>query len=365
MTKYELLKEKFDKLTKKILEDNKQILIDSFVEYYGEEYRNIIEKRYNEITFVYYIDWEYTIFAIKEFISHQEDKTKYQDFYDFYECYEQELKLSENKLNQEDKLPDNFIGTTNSTILLNNEINMHLHFVLKNPESRNFHRGDINHMDRIISFPLLILSEKSIIHEINHTITRDDIAYIEKEENNRIDIEKIGLEINGSEGHKKERLIEELNNDKASYEITEIFKRKGGNLSSICFNIPFDSAYRHNFYLINDFYHSFKKYIKAARISENKNTLIRRIGKDNYNELIELINTYYTTDINLIEKKKEQSQEKLKEIINKMKLEEQTSTNITSQQLSEYYKQLENNGYHVRILNEIDNENNEDQIRKR
>lgn len=42
---------------KKILDSEAEILIDSFLEYYGEKFRYIIEKWYNEITFIYYIDW--------------------------------------------------------------------------------------------------------------------------------------------------------------------------------------------------------------------------------------------------------------------------------------------------------------------
>lgn len=54
----EELKDKYDEIVEQTLARNKSILIESFVEYYGEEYREIIERRYNEIVFVYYIDWE-------------------------------------------------------------------------------------------------------------------------------------------------------------------------------------------------------------------------------------------------------------------------------------------------------------------
>jgi len=39
------------------------LIIDSFVEYYGEEYRKIITERFNNISFLYYIN-DFTIFYI-------------------------------------------------------------------------------------------------------------------------------------------------------------------------------------------------------------------------------------------------------------------------------------------------------------
>lgn len=80
MSKFEKLKLKYDNLIKGTLENNKKILIESFVEYYGEEYRTIIEKRYNEITFVYYVDWKTIDLVVKRFIPQVENPNEYEEF---------------------------------------------------------------------------------------------------------------------------------------------------------------------------------------------------------------------------------------------------------------------------------------------
>ena len=47
----------------KDISNNSQKLIDSFVDYYGEQYREVITEKYNNIVFVYYIS-NFLIFYI-------------------------------------------------------------------------------------------------------------------------------------------------------------------------------------------------------------------------------------------------------------------------------------------------------------
>ena len=54
---YQKLKKKYEKLYNDTIEENKDILIESFVEYYGEQHRDEIISRFNEIVFVYFINW--------------------------------------------------------------------------------------------------------------------------------------------------------------------------------------------------------------------------------------------------------------------------------------------------------------------
>ncbi|MEG1648037.1 MAG: hypothetical protein RR325_04665, partial [Bacilli bacterium] len=55
MNKLDQLKQQYSEEINKSLKLNKSKIIDSFVEYYGEEYRDIIEKRYDEIVYTYFI----------------------------------------------------------------------------------------------------------------------------------------------------------------------------------------------------------------------------------------------------------------------------------------------------------------------
>lgn len=115
MTKYDKLKKKYDNLIRHSLEKNKRILIESFVEYYGEEFRYLIEKRYNEITFIYYIDWN---MVINEFLPKIDNTDKYVDFINFSNSRKKTL-LSEllKKVQRPIKLPDNLIGMIDTSII--------------------------------------------------------------------------------------------------------------------------------------------------------------------------------------------------------------------------------------------------------
>ena len=88
MSKFKKLKIKYDNSIKETLNSNKDILIESFVEYYGEEYRNKIEKRYNEITFVYYVDWETIDLAVEFFIPQAENPDEYLEFVELFNSKE-------------------------------------------------------------------------------------------------------------------------------------------------------------------------------------------------------------------------------------------------------------------------------------
>lgn len=65
--------------TKKIngrFKKNKNIILDSFIEFYGEEYRSIITDRLNDISFLYYIN-DFTIFYLVDNLKNENnDKFK-------------------------------------------------------------------------------------------------------------------------------------------------------------------------------------------------------------------------------------------------------------------------------------------------
>lgn len=361
MKKYEKLKNKYDNLVKQTLEKNKQLLIDSFVEYYGEEYRRIIEKKYNEITFVYYIDWKSIDVVVKEFIPDVEDPNKYIDFINFEHCKNSKESFFSRLLKSFKKhvdLPSNLIGITNLEVLNNNYIKNKIFSCLKISNACSFTYGSAAHMDRIIAFQILSLTESTIIHEINHALTRDNMAYMYEENRALHTIAKTGLSIDVKGNNSGERNIEELINEKASREITKIFKQKGGDLSPFCYSIPFMYPYESNFYLVDEFYEKFKKYIKVARISDNKNALVNRVGKDNYEMLVELVNFYYSDDLSHVEKNMEEASQKVKSIIEKMEYTETNSSDISKEQLKELYNQLKAEGYNVRVLNNSSEESN-------
>lgn len=354
MKKYNELKKKYDDLIKQSLEKNKKILIESFVEYYGEEFRYIIEKRYDEITFIYYIDWSMIDFVINNFIPQVNDKAKYADFINFSNCRKKSLlsKIFKSQKKQ-NNLPDNLIGMTNPSIVNDDYIVTWLFASLRksNPRSFNYRSGE--NIERLVCFQILTLSEDVIIHEINHAITHDDIAYISEDNALIAPVSKAGLSIKVNYQHKDEKIIEELLNEKESVEIEKIFKSKGGDFSDFCLNIPLIvSIYKYNFYLIDDFYTHFKKYIKIARIGNDKNTLISRVEKKEYEEFVKLVNKYYTVDMSQIESHKKSSLPIIRKLVEKMNKNIESSHTYSKDETNAYLEQLLKAGYNLRMIND-------------
>lgn len=361
MSKYEKLKKKYAELIPQELEKNKTILIESFVEYYGENYRSIIQKRYNEITFVYYIDWETVNVIVNDFIPKVENKERYQDFVRFFDDHRKKdnfwKKLCKRNTSQSD-LPDNLIGITNKEILNKGEIKSRVLKAIKGPQPSSDGYGSSKHMDRIVSFQILSLGPESIVHEINHAITGDALALVV--DNNQFigTISKTGLSIDVCSQNKGERCIEELLNEKASFDITQIFKRRGGDLSSLCLGVPLFYPYEENFYLVNKFYEQFKDYIKVARISENKNELVSRVGRKEYEKYVDLINAYYSEDSSTIKENKGKALPIVESLVDQMRIESQGDSYLSSDDINTYYEQLIQNGYNVRGLNNEENDIN-------
>ncbi len=354
MTKYDKLKEKYNHLIKQSLENNKKILIESFVEYYGDEFRYIIEKRYNEITFIYYIDWSTIDFVINEYLPKIDNLDKYTDFINFSNSRRKHpLEKILKKIKYSIKLPDNLIGMTNDSIVNNNSIINWLFRSLSESAPRSYNYGNINNMNRLISFQILALNERAIIHEINHAITRDALAFITEDNNHIGVVQKTGLSVDVFHKNSGERNVEELLNEKASEEIEKIFKSKGGDFSSFCLNIPFLYPYKYNFYLIDEFYAQFKKYIKISRISDNKNELVSRVGKDEYEELVKLVDMCYTEDILQIESIKEKTLPKIRKIIDKMNENARSSHTTSKEEINTYIEQLQKAGYNLKMINNL------------
>lgn len=293
MSKLTKLKQKYSDLVAKTLACNKTTLIESFIEYYGGEYRSLIEKRYKELVFVYYVDWHMLKKAIDSFISTVENSYKYVDFISFQESKETPLNMLDKLTFKEYiHMPQNYIGSTNYNIIsnLNFKSKIEQSFKRSIPSFYNYDSDET--YNRIMVFPILTISENAIISAINLALT------------NQIS---------------NNLLTEKLLIEKAAREIAKIFKRRGGNLTSFCYGIPFDNTIDSNFYLINDFYKYYKKEIKNFIISDNKEALILKVGKENYTELDYLIRENYAIDSKEIELNKESCEKSLEALINNFK----------------------------------------------
>ena len=61
--KVDKIKKEYAKAITNRIMNYKDLILESFIEFYGEKYRNIITTRFNDISFLYYIN-DVTIFYI-------------------------------------------------------------------------------------------------------------------------------------------------------------------------------------------------------------------------------------------------------------------------------------------------------------
>lgn len=343
---YEILKKKYERLYNKTIEDNKEILIESFVEYYGEKHRDEIVSRFNEIIFIYYINWERFLKVLNFIDLRKEENIIFKDVNDFFEY----------RTKKDDNFKDSFVGTSNKKLLKN----ILIASAVKEKFIETFSNGDPlylgvmedkSKMDRLIFLPIVTHNKTTIIHEINHALT--DFPLLLDDLKNKFE-SKMGIQMNDDE-----EFFHELINERASLEIYEIFKRRGGNLTHLYFSNHFNSYYTYNTYLIDEFYNKFKRIIKESYITLNKNNLIERIGKDNYQELVDMVNKYYNKDLTLSRKNKKETKEVRKRLVRRMQKKVINTEDLTKEDLEKFYKELEQVGKKVTILNELPEKNEE------
>ena len=279
----------------KKFEENKEKLIESFIEYYGKEFEDRIMNIYSDTNIVYYVGQNitdlvntYNIFEYE--LTNQEKK-----------ILEIERGLSESSvLTEEEKNQIRYLGSNKTNTFTDEELEQITNTVINASKTNTpkkllwEYRGKTN---RFIFLPVYIWADSPIIHEMNHNITSDSLFVVESENEER-NISRSGLNIDGFKDSENERIIEELINEKSTIEITDIFHSKGGTYveESARKDIIGESPYRKSFYLIDKFYNQFKDEIKNARMTGSKNLLLETCGKENYYELVSLINKYYNTE---------------------------------------------------------------------
>ena len=349
---YQKLKKKYEKLYNDTIEENKDILIESFVEYYGEQHRDEIISRFNEIVFVYFINWNnffnHSFSRLKNFYCEnkqaisESEQEMFQDFQDFFKY--------RSKAN--DVIKECFVGSSNKKVLkkalFDNVFRNSLIKVLNDKTPTYFDHFKKNKMQRIICLPIFIFSKATIIHELNHALT--DIPLIALHN----DIYKKS----GFETIEEERIINELINESIALGILKIFERRGGDLSTLILAYN-KSIYEKNLYLIKKFYKEFKKIIKESYITLNKNNLVQSVGKENYKELVNMVNKYYSKDGALIKQTKKKAKIVKKDIVENMRKRIENIEELKKEDLKIFYKQLEQEGKKVTILNELEEEKEE------
>lgn len=356
MKKYDKIRETYNQLVIKTLNQNKQILIDSFAEYYGEEHRELITRKYNEITFVYFADW-YSLELLTHKMSKQKsNKLEYQTLKEFLKCHQKKSSIFYTifKRKQPSIFPDELIGTTNYSVLSQEKVRRFINGYRTDFYLYSVNIG-VNPTNRIVAFPIFSLTEEAIIHEINHALTKNHLAEINDNGKHIGWIEKTGISA-AIKGKSDDIYLEELLNDKTSVEIAEIFKRRGGDLTALCLGDYTKYSYPYNFYLIDDFYEMFKEHIKRARILEAKSELTVRIGEENYQKFANLVQYRYSNDLEIIKKNKRESMSQVEALLEQMQNNACNANNLTRKSIEYFYNELRAMGASVRVLNDLNDD---------
>lgn len=279
------LKEKYNKLATLVIKKNENILIESFIKYYGEKYRTLITKNIKEINYVYYYNLNDLNFLVPKFNNIFKDNDIYKDI-KLLAAYLKEAGLFKNNYTKR------IIGSTNEDILKNsNNLEMITNLLmLENASGGEFMDENNN---KVVMLSLSLLNPLTIIHEINHSVSNIRLAFL----NDKSEINKRGIAVTYKNvGYRFESIfLNELINEKSSFEIYDIFIKNGGSYKDIL--LPFNdqdyiTAYENYFPIVNNFYNTFKNLLKESIMCESQNYLVNIIGKDNLIKYYELINLY-------------------------------------------------------------------------
>ena len=262
-------KEYSKKITNKIV-TYKDIILESFIEFYGENYRNIITARFDNISFLYYIN-DITIFYIVNSLKQDyDDKFKNIMFFLPYIVY-----LIENNFYKQEVTIDNFyklgtnkiVGSSDERLLLDEKLLMHSIAIALRDKNENPYEVNLpfdNELKRIVALPIFSVDDKSLFHELNHAISSDIVI------KNGKSVDKCGLEYDYEEEYYNEVL-----NDMISSEIYNIFKKKcKDNIleDNIMKGVLID-RYTDCYHLISNFYEQNKEKIKLSYIDSNMSLL--------------------------------------------------------------------------------------------
>lgn len=245
----------------------KGLILESFIEFYGEDYRNIITTRFNDISFLYYIN-DITIFYIVDSL-----KQGYNDkFKNIMFAIPYIIHLIENNFYKQEITPDNFyklginkiVGSSDENLLLDKELLMYS--IATALREKNECPYEVNlpinkGFKRIIALPVFSVDDKSLFHEINHAISSEIVI------NNGETTVKCGLDY----GNEEKNFYNEILNDTISLEIYNIFKQKcADNIlkDNIMGEVLFDTCGDYH-YLITEFYKKNKIKIKSSFIDFN------------------------------------------------------------------------------------------------
>ncbi len=280
------IKNNLTSIINKKIKNYSSIIIDSFVEFYGEKYRSIISDRFNNISYLYYITDLDIFYIVKELPKKTNGEYKNIIFTIPYIIY-----LVQNKFYNQKVTPHNFyklglnkiIGSSSNALFSESLIQYSIALALRN-DNENPYEINIpmnNDIKRVIALPIFASDDKSFFHELNHAICSQMIF------RNKKPIIKSGLEYED----KDKLYIYEIINDKISLEIYNIFKKKCHDriLDFDILNEELTSVYGNYHYSIDSFYEHYKEKLKLSSIDDIPFQIVEKEAKQQFEDLSSIV----------------------------------------------------------------------------
>lgn len=246
-------------------EKNKPLLIEAFVKYYGEEYRDKITSKINNC-FVNLFVSDTMLENSKVFLDNISNKNLH-DFIKNYKYHSNFVKI----VGDIEKEDEEYRKDKEKYILLNQSTPGFEHpYVNQNGETN----GKV-----FISLTAYLSSDIVLIHELSHAIRNEVLAFSDD-----IPISRYGIETFSNTGIH----LEEVINQMCTLEVEEIFHNLGGKISPKIMP-SFNNSYEQYFPYVRYFYEKYKPLLKKAILTDNLNLFYQTIDKEKFEQYKNLI----------------------------------------------------------------------------
>lgn len=248
-----MLKKYMSDFSKKYIND-KNIIIESFIEYYGENYRDKIISRINNLNIICYVPLMF-----------------------------HDSLMPKDLLNYLDRVKKLYATNSDVRVLIENLVVDYdckelLEFC-KNNLGFNYLLQSCSLYELNLTILPIVYNLSHITHELNHTIINNILA-------DEPDVSSNGLEISIRDGNKciyQDTIFNEILCERVTHDVQKIQKSKGLD-SEICV------SWQYNYFkFIERFYQTFKEIYKYSVMSGNLNALINSVGEQNYRDLVNIV----------------------------------------------------------------------------
>ena len=256
----------------------KPYLIDAFTDFYGKNYRVQIAYVIEHLHYVIFLS-ENAFKLLKEENVNQRYDQMIQYYLAFFQFFHQKTK----KIVDSDQFEREYIHSFVVASSFDHKLfSRFAHSIFNSIEiDYPFYTVYCNNEQswKIIFLPLLAFDLEVLIHEINHAIMLDAVAYTDDE------IIMPWLF--------PEEECDELFNDFISNQILTLYQKRGFPIPLVFRRFQLRNDYPDFFYLIDSFYYVFQNVIKESIMTKNFNLLREVAGKDDFSLFCSCVHHYY------------------------------------------------------------------------